>query len=150
MVTGKGERVSDLYVREYLPLVRLARLLTGSDHLSEDLVQEAFTRLPSNPLPTNPGGYLRTIVVNLARDHHRRRYLIQRTRLPVPASTLIPEVDETYVALQRLPAEQRAVVVLRFYADMSEQEIATALGCKLGTVKSRLHRALGTLRKELQ
>jgi RNA polymerase sigma factor (sigma-70 family) len=60
-----------------------------------------------------------------------------------------PEIDETWVAVCRLPFRQRAVLALRFYEDMSEAEIARVLGCRPGTVKSGLHRGLSRLREEL-
>lgn len=80
-------------------MVRLALLLTGSDDVSERLVQEAFLRLPTDPVGASPGGYLRATVVNLTCDHHRRRSLIDQPGCPMPP-TLIPEIDETYAALQ--------------------------------------------------
>jgi RNA polymerase sigma factor (sigma-70 family) len=62
---------------------------------------------------------------------------------------LNPELDETWSALCRLPFRHRSVVILRFYEDLSIEEIAQVLGCRLGTVKSRLHRGLEKLRSEL-
>jgi RNA polymerase sigma factor (sigma-70 family) len=63
--------------------------------------------------------------------------------------TNLPDLNETWVAVTKLPARQRAVVALRFWSDMSEVEIANALGWPAGTVKSTLHRALKQLRKDL-
>jgi RNA polymerase sigma factor (sigma-70 family) len=59
------------------------------------------------------------------------------------------DVDETWLAVLRLPFRQRAVLALRYYADLPEGEIAALLGCRIGTVKSARHRALTALRKEL-
>jgi RNA polymerase sigma factor (sigma-70 family) len=61
----------------------------------------------------------------------------------------IPEIDETWAAVSRLPYRQRAVLILRYYADLPESEIADVLGCRVGTVKSAHHRALERLRREL-
>jgi RNA polymerase sigma factor (sigma-70 family) len=67
--------------------------------------------------------------------------------LPHPSTP--PEIDKTWAAVCRLPARQRAVIVLRFYQDLPETEIAALVGCRPGTVKSRLSRGLAALRKEL-
>ena len=61
-----------------------------------------------------------------------------------------PELGETWLAISRLPFRQRAVLALKYYADLPEAEIASLLGCRIGTVKSAGHRALADLRKELQ
>jgi RNA polymerase sigma-70 factor (sigma-E family) len=140
-----------LFVVEQRGLVRLARLLTGSDAASEDLVQDAFLRLhTTTSRPDNDGAFLRTILVNLCRDHLRRRVLEQRAVVATPLPMSDPDIDETWTALGRLPFSQRSVLVLRYYADLPEAEIAQVLGCRLGTVKSRTHRGLAALRKELR
>jgi RNA polymerase sigma-70 factor (sigma-E family) len=145
-----GPGLGELYATEREGLWRLARLLTGSDCTGEDLVQEAFVRFCSaRAEPANPGGYLRTIVVNLCRDHLRRQARARRQPAPTAPPALPPEVDETWAAVCRLPFRQRAAVVLRYYQDLPEAEIARVLGCRPGTVKSSLNRALASLRKEL-
>jgi RNA polymerase sigma factor (sigma-70 family) len=139
-----------LYRGRRQAMIGLARLLTGSFEVAEELVQEAFLNLQLvGSVPQNPENYLRSIVTNLARGHLRRLRL-ERTRRPetrivVPA----PEVDETWAAVCRLPFRQRAVVALRYYEDLPETEIAQVLGCRLGTVKSSHHRALASLRRKL-
>lgn len=134
-------------------MVRLAHLITGSNEVAEEVVQEAFLKVRAAwPRVANPGGYVRTAVVNLARGHVRRRGLEWRhaARVPVdPVTSGDPEVDETWAAVCRLPERQRAVLALRFYEDLSEAQIAAVLGFRVGTVKSTLHRGLARLRKEL-
>jgi RNA polymerase sigma factor (sigma-70 family) len=61
----------------------------------------------------------------------------------------LPELDETWGVLRRLPDRQRMAVVLRFYEDLSEAEIAELLGCRPGTVKSLIHRGLAKVKKEI-
>jgi RNA polymerase sigma factor (sigma-70 family) len=124
--------------------------LTGSDAVSEELVQEGFLRLQSAPTqPANPGGYLRMVVVNLCRDHLRRQARSRHHVLPAPLPEAPADIDETWTAVCRLPPRQRAAIVLRYYQDLPEAEIAALLGCRPGTVKSSLSRALASLRKEL-
>ena len=96
-----------------------------------------------------PVAYLRRAVVNQAKDSHRRRYRRRSPAEPEPV-TYIPEVDETWARIQRLPALQRAVVVLRFYEDLPLTEIAEVLGRHPGTVRSDLRRALDHLRRTLR
>ena len=140
-----------LYRRQRAAMVRLARLLTGSPTVAEEVVQEAFLKMHKQVhTPLNPDGYLRTTVANLARSHLRRLRLERRWTPDAPVTTSVPEVDETWAAVCRLPYRQRAVLVLRFYEDLAEHDIAQVLGCRVGTVKSRLHRALSALREELQ
>ncbi len=140
-----------LYRAEYPGMVRLAHALTGSAETAEDLVQEAFLRLQSHlaSLP-QPGGYLRTTVVNLCRDRARREGRRRRVdgqwREGVQLS---PSSAELLDVLRRLPERQRTVLVLRYWGDWTEAEIATALGCAPGTVKALASRGLARLRKEV-
>jgi RNA polymerase sigma factor (sigma-70 family) len=150
VVPGMGVDVTLLYGRQRQSMVRLARLLTGSFEIAEELVQEAFIKLQLAPtVAENPDSYLRTIVTNLSWGHLRRlrleRALRPEDRIVVPA----PELDETWAVVCRLPFRQRAVLALRYYEDLPEAEIAQILGCRVGTVKSAHHRALATLRREL-
>jgi RNA polymerase sigma factor (sigma-70 family) len=161
MTEDEGERIADggagpaldlgaLFQRRRQSMVGLARLLTGSFEVAEEVVQEAFAKLQTrSDTAENPDQYLRAIVVNLCRGHLRRlrfeRAFRPDARIVVPA----PDLDETWAAVCRLPSRQRAVVALRYYEDLPEAEIARVLGCRLGTVKSSLHRALAVLRREL-
>ena len=142
----RAKGVAALYRREYVPMVRLAHLITGSNEAAEDVVQEAFVRMYRNwDRSDRPGAYLRTIVVNGCNSWHRRRRM-ERERAPRPvAEGVDPEARELLDALARLGLRQRTALVLRFYADMSEAEVARALGCRPGTVKSLVHRGLRQL-----
>lgn len=147
---GDSSNIEALFAEQRRGLLRLARLLTGSDTASEDLVQDAFLRLHTSAAhPDNEAAFLRTILLNLCRDHLRRRVLEQKVALANPLPVSDPEIDETWTALGRLPFIQRSVLVLRYYADLPEAETAAVLDCRLGTVKSRPHRGLSALRKEL-
>jgi len=131
-------------------MIRLARLLTGSTAAAEEIVQEALLRIYQRRQQLdNPEAYLRVTVTNLCKSHLRRlrleRSVVQQEDLHV----LNPEIDETWEALCNLPFRQRSVIVLRFYEDLSIEEIAHLLGCRIGTVKSRLHRGVEKLRSEL-
>jgi RNA polymerase sigma factor (sigma-70 family) len=142
--------LATLYRRQREGMVRLARLLTGSTGVAEEVVQEAFLRVQQVPeQPRNLDAYLRATVTNLSRSHLRRARLELRVPPPQPTVFYNPEVDETWAALCRLPFRQRAVLTLRYYEDLSEADIALVLNCRLGTVKSSLHRGLSKLRREL-
>lgn len=142
-----------LYRAEYPPLVRLAALLVGSKAVAEEVVQDAFVRSRSALAGTDrPAAYLRVAVVNGCRSVHRRRavalvHVPRRGLLPAAAE---PELRELADVLAMLPARQRQVLVLRYYADCTESEIAELLGCQPGTVKSLAHRGLTRMRALLQ
>lgn len=139
------------YGRALPGALRLAHLLTGSVSVGQDVAQDAMVAVHQRWHEIeNPAAYLRTTVVNLSRSVQRRSI---RERMHLrgrpEAVTSIPEVDETWRELRRLPPAQRTVVVLRFYEDLSLAEIAEQLGKPIGTVKSTLHRALSTLKEVL-
>jgi RNA polymerase sigma-70 factor (sigma-E family) len=139
-----------IYGSHRAALLRLARLLTGSDSAAEDVVHDAFVRVQrTGRRPDDPRAYLRRTVVNLCHNRTRRLRLERRSVTPVPPAVSNPEIDETWSAIRRLPFRQRAVVILRFYEDLPEADIAKVLGCAPGTVKSSLHRALARVRKEI-
>ena len=142
--------LSDLYRRQGEAMVRFARLLTGSDAVAQEVVQDAFLKMHQRgEAPENPDGYLRTTVANLSKSHLRRLRLERRLPAPDRFTFDDPEIDETWAAVCRLPFRQRSVLALRFYSDLSEAEIARVLGCRPGTVKSSLSRGLAKLREEL-
>lgn len=145
--------LADLYRERYVPMVRLAFLMVGSTTVAEDLVQDAFARM-HRPWDTieHPKAYLRTSVVNACRSHLRRLALERayKRNPSVVAESVPAEADELFDTLAALPARQRAALVLRFYEDLSEADIAVALGCRPGTVKSLLHRGLAELRKVVE
>lgn len=84
------------------------------------------------------------------RRHLRRLQLERRSAPHDPLVSVPPEVDEMWNLVCQLPYLQRAVLVLRFYVELSEADIAQTLGCQIGTVKSRLYRGLASLREELE
>ena len=123
-------------------------LLVGSREIAEDVVQTAFLHAHARwDVVDNPGAYLRQIVVNQAKDSQRRAY--RRPRPGREAVTEIPEIDDTWNEVRRLPPVQRAVVVLRFYEDLSLTEISNLLDRPAPTVRSDLRRGLIRLRRTL-
>jgi RNA polymerase sigma factor (sigma-70 family) len=142
--------LSALYRRHSRRLVGLARAVTLDDAAATDVVHDAFAGLaPRLDEVRDPVAYLQRSVVNLGIRVVRRR---ERARA-VPARPIqhasIPEVDELWTGVRALPAQQRAVVVLRFWEDLSHERIADVLGIPVGTVKSTLHRALKTIRERM-
>ena len=148
---NRDASLAALYRQEYAPMVRLAHLVTGFNEVAEDVVQDAFVRMYRNwDRADQPGAYLRTIVVNGCRTWHRRRRL-ERERLPQPRPPGVDaEVHELLDALAHLGVRQRTALVLRFYLDMSEAEVAQVLGCRPGTVKSLVHRGLRQLEEVIE
>jgi RNA polymerase sigma-70 factor (sigma-E family) len=142
------------YAAYYDPMVRLAYLTTGSMPAAEDVVQEAFTELYRRwAAVVEPAAWLRRVVVNRSISWLRRRLVARRHEhryRPEPVEPP-PSAEHAAVrdALAKLKPRQRAAVFLRFYLDLPESEIAAALGCRPGTVKSLLHRALAVLREDL-
>ena len=147
----RGDAVAELYRQEYAPMVRLAHLITGSNEVAEDVVQDSFVKMyRSWDRAVQPGAYLRMIVVNGCRTWHRRRRM-ERDRMPRPQPEAVePESRELLDALAGLAVRQRAALVLRFYADLSEADVAEALGCRPGTAKSLVHRGLRELEKVIE
>lgn len=148
----ESPRFESFYQREYTGTVRLAGFLSGDRSIAEDIAQEAFIRLrPEFEQLDNPGGYLRTTVVNLCRNHHRRttRESLRLARHGVAPSAVSERAAELDASLHRLPYDERAVIVLRYWLGLTEAEIASHLDCRPGTVKSRHARALAKIRKEL-
>jgi RNA polymerase sigma-70 factor (sigma-E family) len=140
----------DFYRSEYPGMVRLAASLTGDVDRAEDVVQDAFSRMHRRfPSLDRPGGYLRTAVVNLCKDQQRRGVLEHREASRPASGTLSLQATEMIDVLMRLPFKQRAVLVLRYWGDWTEAEIAQAVGCRPGSVKSHASRGLATLRKEI-
>lgn len=138
-------------------LQRTAYLLTGDWGLAEDLLQTALARAYprwDRIVSDDPEGYLRRVLVNTWSSWWRRKW---RGEVPTGEMRETPTQDE-YVAadrrdavrnaLARLPKRQRAVVVLRFHEDMTEAQVAAALGISVGTVKSQAAKALAKLRED--
>lgn len=157
---ARFEAVRQLYVQEYQPLVRLARMLGAGD--PEDIVVGAFvrllTRVSSDDLRCITLPYLRTIVVNLTRDRARHLGTIQRHHERVGASIrssddLIPPGSVTHLdlmeAARQLPARQRESIVLRYWADLTIEEVARSMGISVSSAKSNLVRARAALSEHL-
>lgn len=142
----------------YASVLKLAYIYSGRREVAEDLTQEALLRAASKiaQLPAEEVmPYLRRTVINLWKNRIRRVAVERRARarLKGPAEVAAPadEPDaELWMAVRRLPPGQRACVVLRYYEDLSEQQVAETLGCSIGTVKSSTSRALSKLRTEFR
>lgn len=138
-------------------LLRTAYLMTGDHHLAEDLLQGALAKVAmrwERVRDGDPEAYVRRILyrdsVSWWRKHRRETVRLLVDDRGTPDGT--PEVDDRLAlldALQRLTTKQRAVVVLRFYEDMTEQQAADVLGVTVGTVKSQTHVALHRLRADV-
>ena len=150
MVTDWDAGLVALYEARYRDLVRLAYLLTGSVEVAEEIVQDAFVAARSSwGNVREPFAYLRSAVVNRTRTWGRRLQLERRHARAAEEATVGLEADELWDALAVLNQRQRAAVVLRFYEDLPDDEIATLLGCRPATVRTAIHRALAALREEI-
>jgi RNA polymerase sigma-70 factor (sigma-E family) len=133
-------------------LLRTAYLLTHDRHLAEDLLQTALAKAwPRwSRIDGNPEAYVRKIIVNTYSTWWRRKWNGESPtdELPEPVTSDSDGTSLTDIrtALGRLPKRQRAVVVLRFFEDLTEAETARVLGCSVGTVKSQTSKALAKLR----
>jgi RNA polymerase sigma-70 factor (sigma-E family) len=149
-VSDAPEMFGDFYAGHFTELVRLATLLSGSADTAPDLVQDCFVRLHARwasvrePLP-----YVRRSVVHACASHHRRNAIVRRNPPPDPRPAELG-ADELQDALAGLPARQRAAVVLRYYGDLPDADIARSLRCREGTVRSLVSRALADLRKVIE
>lgn len=159
-VSDEPRLLEGLY-RQHVPKnIRIAYLLMGDLEVARDLVHDAFIkssgRLHTLRNPDAFGAYMTRTVVNLSKRHRERRAL-ERRHLESEAvgsrrHSLQPDLasrDEVLTTLRRLPHRQRAVLVLRFYEDLPEAEIAELLGCAVGTVKSLISRGLAALRERV-
>jgi RNA polymerase sigma-70 factor (sigma-E family) len=143
-------------------LLRYALMLTGDPHTAQDLVQETMVRVQLNwrrvARADSPENYVRRMLTNQYVDWRRGSWL-RRVRLrPEPDPTVAAprdhaqysaDRDQVWSWLERLPPRQRAALVLRFYEDLPDAEIAEVLGCAVGTVRASISRGLATLRAEL-
>jgi RNA polymerase sigma factor (sigma-70 family) len=140
-----------LYRDQYDALVRLAVLLVDRTELAEEIVQDSFAIVYERWDQIDaPGGYVRTIVVNKCRDVLRRRRVAAAITLGRAQETIEPTGELLHDALAALPARQRAVLVLRFYEDLPNDEVARLLKTRPGTVKSLDHRGLTALREVIE
>jgi RNA polymerase sigma-70 factor (ECF subfamily) len=140
-------------------LLRTAYLLTGDHGLAEDLLQTALTKtyLAWGRIRDRDAveAYVRQTMITTQTSWWRRRWRGETPTETLPETTYdaatatSDERVRVFPHLRALPARQRAVIVLRYYEDLPEAEIARLLGCTPGTVKSQAHRALATLRERL-
>jgi len=155
-----SQAVTAIYQGHALGLTRLAFLMLGDRQAAEDVVQEAFCGLyrawDRMSDHSHALGYVRSSVLNGCRSALRRSKRVPRP-LAVPAAASAEATvlagerqRETVAALRRLPPRQREAVVLRYLAELPEQETAVAMGVSRGTVKSTTSRALAALARMLQ
>jgi RNA polymerase sigma factor (sigma-70 family) len=153
--------VADLFRQEGAALVRLVRLFVDDRNAAEDLVQEGFIRLARSAHrikdPAKAPAYLRSIVLNLARDDNRRGLVSLRHHLPFDGDRasveeeLVLRADQQQVieALRELPPRQRDCLVLRYYDELSIDDLATTLGISRNSVKTHLTRGWRALEDRL-
>lgn len=158
MSTGPDEEF-DAFMRGRWPaMVRLGYALTGDVGHAEDLAQAAFARAYASwgrvRRAGDPDAYVRRIVINEHRRRFRKHRVAEELRGDLGDAAgghqehqALDDRQALLDALRALGPRQRAVVVLRYWLDLSEAETAAALNCSVGTVKSQASRALATLRK---
>jgi len=143
-------------------LARYAVMLTGDGHRAQDLVQETMVRAHLQwkkvSRADSPERYVKRMMVNLYIDLQRgswwRRVLLRsdagaHLRVPTDLAEGAVNRDLVWQALARLPRQQRAALVLRFYEDLPDAEIAEVLGCTVGTARGYISKALATLRARM-
>lgn len=164
--TPDEQSLESLYRAHGARLVRIARMFVHDRAAAEDLVQEAFIRFHRHRHrlrePAAAAGYLRSTVLNLARDHNRRglmslRHVDAEARQvgsmgpdPDDAAILDDEQRAVIESVASLPLRQRDCVVLRYYLELSYEEIADTLGLSVNSVKTHLRRGLRALRKRME
>jgi RNA polymerase sigma-70 factor (sigma-E family) len=155
--------VTELYAEHALGLVRLAYIMLGDQAAAEDVVQDAFVglyrRWDSLPDTSHPLAYVRASVLNGCRSALRRQsrhglagvVFSQPLSESAEARALVSEEYRAVVtAIRRLPRRQREALLLRYYLDRSEDEIARTMGVSRGTVKSAISRALAAIGRFLR
>ncbi len=163
--TSRGAAwLEPVFRAHYATLVGVARLLADDRGSAEEIVQEAFVRLHLNRWrirdPERVDAYLRSTVLNLCRGRLRRLEVARRHAPMLVGDADAPRVGDgtassdarhrVIAAIRQLPGRQRECMVLRYYGDLSEREIAAALGIAPGSVKSHIHRATATLAETLK
>ena len=158
---SRGAAVTSLFHLHYRRLLGLAGLLVDDRGTAEEVVQDAFERLYRSwgglRSPEAAVAYLDRSVVNGARSRLRRRFTERSFQLPEAGTTPSAESvgvdhrqrDDLVAAVRQLPQRQREVIVLRFYLDLSEDQIARWLGVSSGSVKKHASRATATLQRRM-
>lgn len=168
---GNEEAFVALYRRRYHAVYRFAAQMTGDEALAEDVTQEVFVLLARGALEFDPArGTLRALLYGVARNLVRRRSERNRGHVPLEPEddngvtpdalvdrsdvlldlTRSQTVERVRQAVASLPAHYREVVVLCDLHEQTYEEASAAIGCAVGTVRSRLHRARGMLLEKLQ
>ena len=158
LTSDRDEDFRAFFAAEAEPLRRFATFLTGDHDQAADLAQEALVRTYRHWRRIHgaeAGPYARRVLVNLVRSEHRKVLVRRKYDRATDHPTTSPgeRIDEWLrisAALQVLTPMRRAAVVLRFYEDMSEADIARTLDRPVGTIKSDIHRGLARLRRELE
>ena len=161
---GRDALVAELFAAEGARLVRMARLFTDDRNAAEDLVQEAFIRLHRAAHrikdPSKAAPYLRSIVINLARDHNRRGLMSLRHQEALPAGSA-PDAPEDVLVLdeqrqrivdelRELSPRQRDCILLRYYLELTEVETGEVLGISNNSVKTHCRRGMAALKARLE
>ncbi len=156
-----ADQLGELYAAHYRDLVKLASIYVDDRESAEEVTQDAFVKLLSGSYRMEPGkeaAYLRAAVLNGARSALRKRR-VRRAHKPEPPGLVAAaeaggvqstEQDRILTAVRTLPERQAAVLVLRYYLDLSEAQVADTLGIAKGSVKSHTHRGLAKLAKLLE
>lgn len=153
--------VAAIFAAHHVGLVRLALMMVGDQSTAEDVVQEAFARTHAGRRrlrdPAKALTYVRSAVLNGCRSVLRRRAVAVRRAVPYEPPIWSAETDaligeerrEVLAALRRLPRRQREALILRYYADLSDREIADVMGIGASTVRSTIARGLAALGRKL-
>ena len=158
---GAGETLGVLFDRYQTPLYNFYAKLTGDRTLSEDLVQEVFLRILKYSRSYQPGTPFRAWIYQIARnarvDHYRKTpksVAFEPEMAPaVKPKDTAQESQETELlhrALMQMPEEKREILILSRFQELKYEEISRLLGCELGTVKTRIHRAIQELRENFR
>lgn len=155
------EEFAEFFRASWAKLYRVALAVSGDPRSAEDDLQAAFAKVYASwgkvRRADYPEAYVRRIVLNevlgarrygFAR-HERPQSSVDTDRVVASPEAGVVDRDAVWSAVLTLPPRQRAVVVLRYYEDLSEADIAAALGCSRGTVKSQASNALATLRRSV-
>ena len=158
------DAVALMFAAHYRSLVRLAVLLMHDAAAAEDVTQDAYVALHAHWRRLRDAdkalAYLRATVLNRARSALRRRSVVTRYLAAAPPPGTVPSAEsgaldlvqheEVLAVIRQLPVRQREAIVLRYYADLSEAQIADAMGVSRGAVKSHAARGMATLRQRLR
>ncbi|MER6785656.1 SigE family RNA polymerase sigma factor [Streptomyces sp. NPDC000658] len=157
MQAEQEDRFQEFVRARWSRLVRTAYLLTGDVHHAEDLTQTALAKAYRSwrriSRSDNPEAYVRRMLVSCNSDRFRKRRVVEALTAAPPeragrdeGAGRVEERGSLMAGLAQLPPKQRAVVVLRYWEDLSEAEVAEVLGCSQGTVKSQASKGLAKLR----